>query len=106
MLDICRADLLDSEGAPGRARETDQTAELDNQGLVQMQNRVMQSQDNELEELERTVASTRVSAGIQTPGLGSIAPCGLFPASCLSPLLFAHADVKMHMQKYPFVAPA
>ena len=51
---------MDSEGGPSRARETEQTAELNNQGLVQMQNRIMQSQDNELEELERTVASTRV----------------------------------------------
>ena len=56
-----RADLLDSDGASSRARETEQTANLDNRGLLQMQTRVMQSQDNELEELERTVASTRVS---------------------------------------------
>ncbi|KAK9836888.1 hypothetical protein WJX74_010464 [Apatococcus lobatus] len=54
-----RADLMDSEGSSSRARETEQTADLDNRGLLQMQNRVMQSQDNELEELERTVASTR-----------------------------------------------
>lgn len=59
-----RAELMDSEGASSRARETEQTADLDNQGLLQMQNRVMQSQDNELEELERTVASTRVSCPI------------------------------------------
>ena len=51
---------MDSEGSSSRARETEQTADLDNRGLLQMQNRVMQSQDNELEELERTVASTRV----------------------------------------------
>ncbi|KAK9868877.1 hypothetical protein WJX84_007675 [Apatococcus fuscideae] len=54
-----RADLLDSDGSSSRARETEQTADLDNRGLLQMQNRIIQSQDNELEELERTVASTR-----------------------------------------------
>jgi hypothetical protein len=44
-----------------RAKETEATAELDNQGLVQLQQQVMQQQDHELEQMEKTVISTKVS---------------------------------------------
>jgi hypothetical protein len=44
-----------------RAKETEATAELDNQGLVQLQQQVMQHQDHELEQIEKTVVSTKVS---------------------------------------------
>lgn len=43
-----------------RAKETEATAELDNQGLVQLQQQVMQQQDQELEQMEKTVISTKV----------------------------------------------
>lgn len=42
------------------ARETDRTAELDNQGILQMQQDVMQEQDQNLMAMEQSVASTRV----------------------------------------------
>lgn len=42
------------------ARETDRTAELDNQGILQMQQDVMQEQDQNLVAMEQSVASTRV----------------------------------------------
>lgn len=43
----------------GAGRETDTTAELGSQGLLQMQQQVMQQQDQELESLERTVVGTK-----------------------------------------------
>lgn len=43
---------------PGR--ETEATAELDNRGLVQLQQQVIQQQDQELEQMEKTVVSTKV----------------------------------------------
>lgn len=46
--------------ASSPARETDRTAELDNQGILQMQQDVMQEQDQNLEAMEQSVASTRV----------------------------------------------
>jgi SYP5 family syntaxin len=42
-----------------RAKETEATAELDNQGLVQLQQQVTQQQDHELEQMEKTVISTK-----------------------------------------------
>ena len=45
----------------GPARETDRTAELDNLGILDMQQEVMQEQDLQLEQMEQSVASTRVS---------------------------------------------
>ena len=45
----------------GPARETDRTAELDNLGILEMQQDVMQEQDLQLEQMEQSVASTRVS---------------------------------------------
>jgi len=54
-----------------RAKETEATAELDNQGLVQLQQQVMQQQDHELEQMEKTVISTKVgsrySSALQHP---------------------------------------
>ena len=43
------------------ARETDRTAELDNMGMLEMQQDVMQEQDLSLAAMEQSVASTRVS---------------------------------------------
>jgi t-SNARE complex subunit (syntaxin) len=59
-----RSALLDNSGGGGTAlqplgRETDTTAELDNRGLVSMQQKIMQHQDTELEHLERSVATTK-----------------------------------------------
>lgn len=45
----------------GPARETDRTAELDNLGILDMQQDVMQEQDLNLAQMEQSVASTRVS---------------------------------------------
>lgn len=56
----CRAGLLEagsSSASPGR--ETDTTAGLQNTELLQMQQRVMDDQDAELAELEKTVNSTK-----------------------------------------------
>lgn len=43
----------------GAARESEATAELDNRGLVQLQQQVMAQQDRELEQMEKTVVSTK-----------------------------------------------
>mmetsp|Transcript_31701 Transcript_31701/g.69281 ORF Transcript_31701/g.69281 Transcript_31701/m.69281 type:complete len:228 (+) Transcript_31701:122-805(+) len=40
-------------------RETEQTAELDNQGLIMMQRNIMQDQDTQLDDLSRIVSSTK-----------------------------------------------
>jgi len=45
----------------GPAQETDRTAELDNLGILDMQQDVMQEQDLNLAQMEQSVASTRVS---------------------------------------------
>jgi acyl-ACP thioesterase len=45
------------------ASETLQTADLDNQGILQLQENAMRQQDAELEDLERTVTSTKVLTG-------------------------------------------
>lgn len=47
-------------GAAGGGRETDTTAELNNAGLLQMQQQVMAQQDQDLLSLERTVVGTKV----------------------------------------------
>ncbi|KAK9819807.1 hypothetical protein WJX72_002665 [[Myrmecia] bisecta] len=56
-----RSSLLESgKGSSAAvARETDRTADLDNRGILQMQQHVMREQDAELAELEKTVTSTR-----------------------------------------------
>lgn len=57
----CRSALLQQSGQlSSPARETDRTAELDNQGILQMQQDVMQEQDQNLTAMEQSVASTRV----------------------------------------------
>lgn len=43
------------------ARETDRTADVDNLGILEMQQDVMQEQDLNLAAMEQSVASTRVS---------------------------------------------
>ena len=61
-----RRDALLQGGAStsGRAAavETEQTAELDGQGLLQLQRHMMQQQDDTLVQMEKTVASTKVPA--------------------------------------------
>eukprot|EP00877_Chromochloris_zofingiensis_P014326 jgi/Chrzof1/9147/Cz03g37190.t1 len=47
-----------SRALPG-GKETDQTAELDNRGLLQLQEHVMKQQDQELESMEKAVISTK-----------------------------------------------
>ena len=47
--------------APAPGRETMSTADLDNTGLLQLQQDTMARQDNELEDLERSVNSTKVT---------------------------------------------
>ncbi|KAF8055598.1 SYP52 [Scenedesmus sp. PABB004] len=55
-----RESLLAGGGGPRQpARETEATAELDGRGLVQLQQAVMAQQDQELEQMERTVISTK-----------------------------------------------
>lgn len=56
-----RQDLLSngSTAKPINSRETDATAELDNTGLLSMQQQVMQEQDGNLLLLERTVQGTK-----------------------------------------------
>lgn len=41
------------------ARETDTTAELDNRGIISLQQQVMKNQDTELEHLEHSVVRTK-----------------------------------------------
>lgn len=43
---------------PG-ARETAETADLDNRGILQLQRRVMEDQDRSLEDMAKTVSSTK-----------------------------------------------
>jgi len=45
--------------ADGPARETEQTAELDNHGLVVLQRNIMRDQDTQLDDLSRVVSSTK-----------------------------------------------
>jgi hypothetical protein len=47
-------------GSGGGGRETEATAALDTRGLLQLQEQVMQQQDRELEQMERTIGSTKV----------------------------------------------
>lgn len=49
-------------GAGGGPRETETTAQLDTRGLLQLQEQVMQQQDRELEQMERTVTNTKYVA--------------------------------------------
>lgn len=59
-----RSQLFGGSNGAGRGatRETDATADLDTHGLLQLQRDAMQDQDQQLEELEKTVTSTRVRA--------------------------------------------
>lgn len=61
-------------GSGGAARETEATAQLDTRGLLQLQEQVMQQQDRELEQMEKTVTSTKV--GTSWPGHRSCAGFG------------------------------
>ena len=64
------------------ARETTQTAALDNQGIIQLQQQMMREQDAELEELEKTVTSTKV--GTHKASLCTLAQQNLVLASVLT----------------------
>lgn len=56
-----RARLFTSgESSSGPPRETNTTARLDNQELLQMQNRIMKDQDEELGHIEKSVKTTKV----------------------------------------------
>lgn len=60
---LCRSNLLEgSTSSSSPAQETDTTAGLENRELLQLQQRVMDDQDAELAELEKTVTSTKVRA--------------------------------------------
>ncbi|GLC33090.1 hypothetical protein PLESTB_000371500 [Pleodorina starrii] len=48
-----------SGGGPLPPRETESTAELDNRGLLGLQQQIMRQQDEELEAMEKTVTSTK-----------------------------------------------
>ena len=75
---LCRVGLLDSSGSSSSpARETDRTAGLENRALLQMQQQVMDDQDAELAELEKTVNSTKVSsvAQLQTVSIPGALSC-------------------------------
>lgn len=50
-------DLPSNNNAPGR--ETDATADLDNRGLINVQEQMMRQQDTELEHLERSVTTSK-----------------------------------------------
>ncbi|KAA6419644.1 MAG: Qc-snare Syn8 Syntaxin8-family, partial [Trebouxia sp. A1-2] len=55
-----RAALMQQAGqSSGPAQETDRTAELDNLGILDMQQDVIQEQDLSLAQMEQSVASTR-----------------------------------------------
>eukprot|EP00850_Spirogloea_muscicola_P007045 SM000034S12799 [mRNA] locus=s34:796994:798862:+ [translate_table: standard] len=55
-----RKDLLERDGEkPNIVLETDQTAELENSGIIHLQKRIMKDQDEELAGLESTVSSTK-----------------------------------------------
>uniref|UniRef100_A0A061RCK1 Syntaxin 8 n=1 Tax=Tetraselmis sp. GSL018 TaxID=582737 RepID=A0A061RCK1_9CHLO len=57
-----RESLLEKSGFAGSSsqpQETERTAELDNQGLLQLQQQVMQEQDSELDELSHSVQNTK-----------------------------------------------
>ena len=66
-LGCCRSNLLEpSTSSASPARETHATAGLDNRELLQMQQHVMDDQDAELAELEKTVNSTKVMSVFPT----------------------------------------
>ncbi|KAI8466281.1 MAG: Qc-snare protein, Syn8/Syntaxin8-family [Monoraphidium minutum] len=51
--------LMAGGGASGAPRETEVTAQLDARGMMQLQEQVMRQQDTELEQMEKTVTSTK-----------------------------------------------
>jgi SYP5 family syntaxin len=54
-----RQELISGSEQRQPGKETEVTAVLDNKGLVQLQQQVMQQQDRELEQMEKTVVSTK-----------------------------------------------
>eukprot|EP00887_Chlorella_sp_A99_P001901 scaffold18.g1901.t1 len=63
-----------TSGAAFQGRETDATAELSSQGLLQLQAETMQAQDQELEALECSVVGTKHIALQQSPARGARIP--------------------------------
>lgn len=57
-----RQELMSGSQQRQPGQETEVTAELDNKGLVQLQQQIMQQQDQELEQMEKTVVSTKVTS--------------------------------------------
>lgn len=54
-----RTGLFSTEGT-GPPKETEETARLDNHELLQMQDRIMKDQDQELQHIEKSVDTTKV----------------------------------------------
>ena len=67
-----RASLLEGAGQNRAPQETDATAGLDNRGIVQLQQSLMQQQDSQVEQLEQSVTNTRVRK--QTPKPKTFSP--------------------------------
>ena len=66
--------------APAPGRETMSTADLDNSGLLQLQQDTMARQDNELEDLERSVNSTKVTCVVS--GAQACHSCHMEAGAC------------------------
>lgn len=54
-----RASLSTNPQIADKSKETDATAELDNHGLLNLQQQIMSQQDTELDQLEHSVATTK-----------------------------------------------
>ncbi len=61
VLCLSRQELMSGSQQRQTGKETEVTAELDNKGLVQLQQQIIHQQDRELEQMEKTVVSTKVS---------------------------------------------
>lgn len=96
---VRRFTLLESSSGGGneKPQETNRTAELNNQGLLQMQRSVMSEQDQELADLEATVGSTKVSIDTLLRSIyadlcslscyySSLSPCSWVQMTCFSAL--------------------
>lgn len=55
---------MEMNRASAPAAETLETADLDNRGILQLQDQAMRRQDEHLEDLERSVTSTKVRSGV------------------------------------------
>ena len=74
---MLRAGLFGTGQSSGPPRETEQTAGLDNQELLVMQDRIMKDQDEELVHIEKSVHTVKV----RSPSLLSCSqhiPCSMW----------------------------